>query len=731
MLQGGRVFGPDVTEYLYTAHEYLHHAQSTFSYPYPLLPLLYTPIVVAFPTFLGSYQAGDVSVGVVTVFLGLAAYAFLRRLTEYPLAGAIGAATLSTQPILIAEAGWTGLAQFVAFGFGLLGLTLLVRLGSDLRWRIAGLAGAMFLLAALSEPFSAAYFVLAGVAYAVLRWRARLFDPGTFLRLSAVFVPAILGAVSLDLAYPQVAQAGLHQVLLEHLGSTAAWHSMFTVFVQSNWYLWGLYGTAVATFVIMRWRFGSGLAAERPMLPALLVALVPQVLILTPYLASNRAIYFAAIPIALVAARLAQMTSDSTTMYAAAVEGGPSSAEAGAVVASEAPESASPHSGRSLRPRTGRDQLVFARAAAGALVVSMLVMGAQGGVATHGYPAILRTYGESPGNLQQLTWLRWHSGGVVYVGPNNQLFPVEFAMERPIFPAVQPKILNTQDQRDAAILGSTIAAGSSWLNAGPIVIADAEPEWNLPAPAILVYEYPYFVQLLRLGDGLLYASYSPAENPTLTYNVTLENAPVKNSTIVGDSLVDTFDYPRLHVVKTTTIDAQGAVNITLQYSFSDATVHGLELNAVSPQASVGSVTPVSLGSTSVATIDQSYWINSGTRVVNSYVTTERLVAPGTVATTHYVPSNSFGLPEVESVLHATDGSVLNYTVYLEFEIAGLSPGAVTPVDEASVMAAAGIQWAVVARSVNSNTISRFANDPNFSLYGQSNAYDFYSVVESP
>ena len=54
ILERGRVFGPDVTEYLFTAHEYLTGAHSAFSYPFPLLPALFVPVVAVFPTLTAS-----------------------------------------------------------------------------------------------------------------------------------------------------------------------------------------------------------------------------------------------------------------------------------------------------------------------------------------------------------------------------------------------------------------------------------------------------------------------------------------------------------------------------------------------------------------------------------------------------------------------------------------------------------------------------------------------------
>lgn len=726
LMHQGVVFGPDVTEYLFTAHNFLDGTSSTFSYPYPLLPLLYTPVVLTWPGFLSSYQVGDVSLGFVLLFLGICAYAFFRRISSSSLAAAIGATAVVTQPLLLSEAGWTGLAQFVAIGLGLLGLTTLIRYRSESRVRFAGLTGVLLILSTLSEPYSAAYFVVAGIFYSIFAWRLKMLSPRVLGGLALAFVPALVGGLSLDLAYPQLAQSGLHQLVINHLGNEATWHWMFTVFVQSNWYLWGIYAIAIGVFLLLRLRYGGGFVREPVVLPALLVALVPQTLVLTPLFSSNRAIYFAAIPLALVLARLAQMSRDSRAVFEAVERD--STPTAGTTTARDTPTSMSSSLSLPLRLRSVKGRYQFAGEAIGALVISVLVIGAQGGLATHDYPAALKNYSESPGVLEQLTWLRGQSGGVVYVGPDNQLFPVEFAMERPIFPAVQPKILNTASQQDAAILGNTIAYGVNWLDAGQIVLTDSEPVWSLPAPAIFVSEAPYYVQLLRLSDAFATARYSPLGSPTTIYNVSLSGAPSRSSSIIGNALVDTFAYPRVSVVRTTTVDSSGLINITLNYRFQDAIVRGLGLDVISPQVTVDSASIATVDGDSVVLLHQSYWLNSGTRVVTTYSTSETISSPGMAQSSKFVSSNQYGLPAVQTGFVATNGSVLNYTVTILLSIFGITPGPIVPVTESSALVQDGIHWAVVAKGVDSNVINRFLHDPMFTLYLQSEDYDFFEVT---
>lgn len=730
VLQHGRVFGGDVTEYLFTAHEYLVGAHGTFSYPYPFVPVVYLPIVLLRPSFVASYQAADVSVGFFLLFLGFAAYRLFRQWANGPLASAVGSAAILTQPLIMAEAGWTGLAQFAAMAFGMLALAELLGPRFEAGLRSAFTAGAFLALAVLSESYAASYFLLGVGLYALFRWKSRLLTRALVGRWVVMLSLPIAAGAAVEISSPQVAQSGLRELVFEHVTQGALWSSMVRMFVAGDYYLWGALFLAVLAFVVLAWLSRDRLELDLNLFPALLLAWVPFVLLLTPLDASNRAIYFLALPVAAVCAGLVALPAVSVSDGPPELTGPPEDASP--------PPAGRPGNGGGLpayRDSHGRPSPSVApiQATAVALSLAMLLVGVQGGIATQLYPGNLHYYSESPSRWNELTWLRGESGGVLYVGPSQaafpELFPVEYAMERPIFPVVQPKILNTASQQEAAVLGWTLTSGIHWLGGGPIIVTDSEPAWVLPSPAILVYEYPYLVQLLRFGDAEIFVNFSPQSNPALDYNVSMAYAESRSSATTSSSITDTYNYPSFTMQKEIGFDANGDVNVSFHFEFNRSIVHSLELQVASPMAKVNS-SAIDNGPDSAAVrLQQSYWFNSGTLIVNHYSTSiEVLAGANLTQQSTFAPTNRYGLPSVVSLFTPRNSSIQNYTLTYHFSVAGIPSEAPRVVNESTALTQNGIEWAAVARSSDPNILGRFADDPTFTAYMQTASYQFYRVV---
>ncbi|MGA7845706.1 MAG: hypothetical protein WCB18_01260 [Thermoplasmata archaeon] len=732
LFASNRVFGGDVAEYLFTSHGYLHGASNLFSYPYPLLPALYLPLVSAVPGMVASFQLGDLTSGIALLFFCVGIYALALKLTRSTLAAVLAAAACGTQPFLMTEVGWTGIAQFVAFGLGALGLVFLVATKESPSLKLTWAGGGLFLLAVLAEPYSAGYFVVAAAIYVLGRWRLGAFRPEFVVRMSPLFAPSIAAVAYLSFLHPQIAATGLADPVLLHIQNLSNWGLMIGQFDGNNSYLLGLYGLTAIFYVLVRGQLQKSIPIDSWALRALFAALLVQVLLLTPYATSTRGPYFLVIPLGLLIGRLSQLLSllpqDSLQPTGQVVA---SEASGGLPRAAESKEVTPPadlttpfDSPENRRPSTMSGRLLSRMVVVG-VALAVVVVGFQLGVSSASYPAAINFYGESTSQLQELTWLRAEVGGVLYIAPNPSTFPIVFATQRPVFPLVQPLYFTSADQRSAAALAWALASGVNWLQGGQVEFVDAAPAWAQPSPGLFVDEYPYDVQLLRTGDGLIFATYSPASNPAIVYTVSPFYAPARNTTVVGDSIVDTYQWQYLTLTKTLSMEPDGSANMTLGFAFHQAVPQSLQIRVVSPQAKVSEVQVASENGNSSARILQSF---SGGSVPASYSTNETVQAVGLRQTTQFIATDQYGLPEVRTTLNVTGSPTTTYTVYVHFSVSGLSASSPSAVTESEALTSSGIRWVVINKASDTNYINRFVNDPTFILYSQSAHYDFFKVA---
>lgn len=690
----GVIFGGDWSEYALTANQYLTHQSSLYTYPTPVMPLVYVPVVLAThdPVVVGIFSA--VLSGILLVGIYLVASRLFRILTASRWAGLLGGVLLATGPLFLDEMGWGGQAQYLDFVFGLLALSTLlpdvVVAGSA---RGAFFASGWLAAAALTESYAAAYFVLAAAFLLVFACGRRiLVRRNLTLAVATLALPvAVLGVLARLNASTTASVSS--STALGHALALSVYPTLYLRLAFYSPALEVLYPLIVAAYLLTGSSRSYPHARFRRFTLALGVAWVPQLLLLTPWVDLDRAFYFLMVPLGAMVAEIAAVVPGMWERARAQDTGRP-------------PPLPSP------RFRLARSYAIPLVA-----LVAVLTVGVQVGVSAHTYYGSLTYYSYPSGDLSELSFLQDKNGSLLLVAPTPNYFPAGFASGRNVFvgPPGQPAEFDRPSQVAAVETANVLALGSTWIRAGNAWVIDSEPAYGSAAPALLEYSGAYLLPTLALDDASSTVTVFPNGAPDAPQVLPLSTAPNITSRVGPASLTTTYDWSDLAVTKVVAMAPDGAVAVTTIIAPRNATLDTVNLTVAepSPQPTVASTPPPnSLGS---VTLTQTY--HSGI-IPTTFTDTVRANATDLAGNTTYRPGGSSILEE----FHPTGSARGTYsaTITLAPSVPTSVPGSTST--EGPTLAANDLNWVAVERGSGIAFLERFFNDPQFTLYATSPHY---------
>jgi len=695
-LFGGVLFGSDWSEYALTARQYLTHQSSQFTYPSPILPLVYVPItaLTTNPVEIG-VAAATIS-GLLLVMIYLAASRLFQSLTGTPWAGLLGGVMVTTAPLFLDEMGWGGQAQYLAILLGLLAFSWLLDkiVRQDRRWWAVPVA-ALLTIAALSEPYAAAYFLVAIAIYLVLAFQWTLVRLRNLLLTAGTLLPAIATIGILAIFNASTTATVSSQGATAVLGTLSVYPALYVRLAFYNPALELFYPVVVIAYVLTRRVRRYPEPRFRWLVPALALAWLPQFLLLTPWVDLDRALYFLMVPLG---AMVAEISTALPSLWSELV-----------------PANSTPIPGPKGR-LPARSYVVPVIA-----LVAVLTVGAQVGVATHTYYGSLTFYSYPQGDLSELTFLQHENGSLLYISPSSDFFAAGLATGRTIYagPPAQPALFTRPGQQAAVETATVLAEGASWLRAGNVWAIDGEPEWSNPAPGILELSRSYVLETLAIDDAFETVTLSPSGAPGVLETYTLASAPSIVHAVSSTALSTEYVWPDLEVTKTVTVTPDGAFSIAFQYAAPTAVIHAVNLTVIAPWQIPSAVEVPSPAGLGPVTLTQT--VDSGIVPVQ-FTDTVQVAATGLAGNSTYHPPSP-GLPaNILSWLHPTlaNATALSATVSISTGVAPTSPASVET--EGATLSANDLNWVAVQKGSGQAYLERFLNDPEFSLYAQTAHY---------
>ena len=702
----GLLFGGDWGQYVLTSQLYVSRQSNMLYYPEPVLPLLYLPATAAWGTSLAVAYFADVVGGVLLVLLLLASYVLFREVVGSRWGALTGALLFATSPLIMDEVGWAGQAQYLAILLGILATWVLFRkVVAEGRERWAIVAGALLALAVLSESYTALFFLVFLVAWFLLVYRRAVLTRRPLLRAVATFGLPLVALLGVGLANAALARGVIAEPLVARAAYLPLYRALYFRFGFENHVLQVLYPSILIAYVLLWRRLEVGQPGYRWFVPALVIAWIPQFLLFTPVVDTDRSLYFAFLP---AAAMLAEVARALPAAWRRSVSGAPARVYRtrwGAV----------PRGRRSVVP-------IFA-------VIAVVTLGVQAGVSTHTYYQSLTYYSYNSGVLSELEGLGSKNGSLLLVTPDLGNFAAAWSSGRNTFfgPPSQPATYTRVDQQEAVIVGNQLAYGASWLGAGNTWAIDAEPYWGDPAPLILQYTGYYLFQSLEMNDSTQWVEFGPALGSLPPENVSLFSAPSIVHAVNPTNLTTTYSWTGLTVTKTIASDADGNILLSFRYVTDGTILHQIGLSLVLPnprpthEVTYASALPSSLRVTQV--------LKNGF-LPFAFPNTVDVAAPGSTGTTTYVPETPSSLGEIATEIAPGASNTTSLEATITISPVDLSSPPATVTSERSVLATNGISWVAVERSMGVRFLERFLADPNFTLYDSTPHYLIFETVWS-
>ncbi|HYA10916.1 MAG TPA: hypothetical protein VEH10_04520 [Thermoplasmata archaeon] len=692
MIHDGWAFGPDPSEYLLTAHRGFGGGPGELPYVFPLLPAAYTPLNAAGPSFAAAYATADVITAVLLVCLAASFGAIGFVVGRGRVAALASAATVGTFPAFLGEVGWGGQAQFLSLAFGALAVAVLLAVepGSE-SWRAKAVAGGLLTAAVLTEPYSAASLVIFAAVVVLFGTRGHFLQRRSLLSYLVALGPPLAAGGALDALVGSSAPQGLDRPVLAYAVGPGGWG--FAVasagFADSQTDL--VYLIVVGALVV-----GAFLAPgiDRRGLTALVgstVGFLAAVFLLTPAIYWPRAAEFLAIPLgvatAVLISNLRAPRPDAT-----------------------APAPPSPRRRFRLTPRRVRWVRGGTAMAAVALITVQVVAGYSGG-----YVGGLQFDEFSMSSLGALSWLRSAEGSVVLVAPKELTFPVAYATERPIYPDVQPFWFDTETERQAAVFGSTVVAGSSWIDAGPLELVEDGPPGYPSNPSLFLYDSDYLVPFGAVveEEGGAYAAQPPPAGP-MSSPAVQPNLPASGAVLVGATQLPTYN-----VSTVSAFGPSGSFSVNLSFRPASGSPQPVGFGFAFSQVTVGGLERTGLGESLIAQFAQGGGIG-----LNLSLDIAATGGPSVDVATPALMSAPDG-PTLLWNVTPSGGSPFN--VSLEFTFSGIATGLASLISEASALAAHDVRWVVVDADTNSTQLPRFALDRVYTFERASGAFDVFRV----
>jgi len=691
LIGSGWAFAGDPAEYLLTAHRGFGSGPGELPYVFPTLPLVYRPFEAIGLSFGRMYAMADLATGVVAILLTIAFGVLGYVLGKGPVAALAAAASAGTFPAILGEIGWGGQAQMLSVTLGVLAVAVLLYRAPALpSWRSGLAAGLLLGLAALTEPYAAACLTLFA-AFTVLLFAGRSgLRPAVLLRYASFVAPPIGGAAFVSWFAGAASPKGLGAPVIVYAIQTNSPGFLVTAVGFAD--VWTVVGYllvlgAVAVMLV----FGPGL--ERRALAAFggaALAFVAQVFLVTPATYWPRAATFFVLPLAIATAALVPALFRRMA---------PARAEL----------SSRPRSWVARRPRADRWLRRVSAGAAIALVVAQVV------VAYGAYPGGLQFNEFDSNSVGGLSFLRSADGAVVLVAPEALTFPIAYATERPLYPAVQPFWFDTAEERSAAVFASTVASGAAWIDSGSLELVEDGAPSGPSSPSLYVYQSAYLIPVGTVveEEGGSFAQTYAARGPGP--NLAGPTAPASGASLTGQTQL-----PSYQVSTVSSITAGGAVMVNFTFRSAAHPAPSVGVGLTFPQIGLEDARLAG----GVASLVGTFQEPGGTAVdlplqVSVLANSSVDVGPPTINGSAYGPVLLWNL--------SAPGDP-QFNVSIVVDLPSLMPSPPALIQEAAALGDYDVHWVVVDSATNASSLPRFDSDPLFASVRWSGPFEVFEVL---
>jgi len=666
------ITGLDVGEYAATASSLAKGATNMFSYPYPVVPLIYVPVVLLAGSTEAVFAVGSIFSAVFLILVSVSFYFFMRQVFGSDLAAAVGAGLMGLFPLWFDEVGWGGQAQFLAIVFGILSIACYFSFLRKPRLRTWIGTSLLLLLAGFTEGYVTAFFAIVLFIWGLLEFIPKPNrNPKGFALTILSLVPCGVLIASQTFsnsstqvyAYSVPLIAGLSKGLFLELVNRIVFGQAYLILVLD----------VVGILFVLRWARAKTRVGNIAI--ALWVGFVIQTLLVTPAVYADRGLYFLPLPFGVMAAELGAQSM-----------------------------------GRTAQGKTNYGIL-------GCLIIGILIFG---NVSASTYPGSLTYYSNGTQNLQTFPQVPPGDSAVLWASTRFEVWPAVFIMGRNVFQPSQAQYFTRTNQIQSSEMATDVSQGVGWVQSGEVTAIDAEPAWAEPSPALYVSNFPFNAELFSLNDALLPVIFSPAANATILWSESPFYS-TNSTTAYNDNgtISHSYQWNDLRIVKTIAMSSAGALTVAMRYYFVDSIPRSVEMRLFLQQQAGVSVVVNNRSTSSTSLVRQKLEVPWTTR---TFETSVNFTLIGGSLNTKFISSDEFGMPELDATVTPSGASTSFISLTMTAHVEGLGGGRPTLTLENQSLNNWNVQWILVDKNGDFNTIQRFLHDPSFRLYDNSTYY---------
>ncbi|MEM4888866.1 MAG: hypothetical protein QXJ64_05455 [Thermosphaera sp.] len=556
----GEVFGGDVGQYLISAYAIVHGRNFVYNYPYPLISLIYVPIVLLLKDSFIQYVIGCLLGPILMILLVVATYLSITSLIndknyiKNSIASTLGSVPVAFFPLYLDAIGWGGQAQFLGLILGMILIRFYIERKS-IHFMITSI------LLVLAHPWTASYFILAltlhklillciEVKNAIIKkkyiilnmLKFTLFPLLTFLILS--YFP--LGKE--DMVGIPINNVPVIKAIMKGELDLISFIRRLTFPTETV-----LLFLSISFFIFLFSRLSSlskrngdqsMSSYSNVLLIRLLLILSFLYIVICPAQYADRGFYIIPIPLSL---HLGRALSDYMSK---------------------------------LQPSHIDFKGDKASRAFLLLFLSIFFLGSYSGGAIMYYPSSLSYYGIPSDLFYMNNILGEVNDNVLLITPHALWFPASGILKTNVFVTSQPVWFIQKKQIEYVEYSNMLAWGNLFLRCNRVVVVDSQPLWPQPSPAIFVSDYPYFVELFRLSDSFLRVQLNHIDSSGTIWQ-DLVHYTNRITTEWGSNqsygyIAHLYELNTLVVRKLTRLYINSTVEIKLDYNFIDSIPESIE-----------------------------------------------------------------------------------------------------------------------------------------------------------
>lgn len=553
----GEFFGGDIGQYLISAYKVIYGKETIFYYPYPVLPLIYVPIVALFKDPMAQYAVGCFLGPLILMFLTMSTYFSIKALVKDEkygnAASLLGSIPVAFYSLYLDAIGWAGQAQLIALIFGM----LMVKFYVERKFKHFVATSTVLVL---THPWTYAYFssiiVLTSTILMIQSFiRQKRNNVGKDV-ISPDFIRFVLFPIALlNVAYMIFERGGVEAlnktpVVLAILNGDLDLDVLFKrmIYASEILYLVVLFSLLLISLAKMKFsnRKNRNEADDSHivLLTTLTTTMTIVFILVSPAQYADRGLYLLPIPISFYASR--QL----------------------AVLLGSAGEEFNSSCGDKTFGKFSL-ALIFA-----------ILLGCFSGVSLSLYPQALNYYSIPRELFEMPRVLGDVDGRVLLITPHALWFPTSGILKADVLTTSQPVWFIQDNQIYFVELANLLAWGNKIARCGKIAVVDSEPLYPQPSVAVFISDYPYFVELFRLSDSLLTIQWSPKDSrEEVLINSHYHADKITSEWGIDSSyayITNTYEWNSLIVNKTTYLYNNSRVKIRLTYDFINSTPFSID-----------------------------------------------------------------------------------------------------------------------------------------------------------